>query len=86
MDRGAAGVVVAATHPVFAGMAMQRLSSAPIRRITVTDTIPAENRYDSIAERVDVLSVGPLLGDAILRIHHHRSVSALFKKAGGTKR
>ena len=86
MERGAAEVYVAATHPVLVGMAMQRLVDSPIEQIVVTDTIPAGDRYTPLADRMVVLPIGPLLGDAINRIHQHRSVSALFKRAGGTKR
>jgi ribose-phosphate pyrophosphokinase len=86
MDKGAKDVFVAATHPVLVGLAMQRLVDSPISRIVVTDTIPAGDRYRDLDGRMEVLSIGPLLGDAIYRIHQHRSVSALFKRAGGTKR
>lgn len=86
IGQGATAVFAAATHAVMVGMAMERLAEAPIQRVIVTDTIPAESRLDRIRERLDILSVDRLLGDAVHRIHHDRSVSALFRGAGGTKR
>lgn len=86
MDKGAKQVIAAATHPVLVGLAMERLAESPISRIIVTDTIPANGRYAPIENKIIELSVGDLLGDAIHRIHHNLSVSALFKKGSGTKR
>jgi ribose-phosphate pyrophosphokinase len=87
MDRGAERVLVGATHPVLVGLAMERLAEAPIERVVVTNTIPGGARYDPIREKIVELCVSKLLGDAIHRIHHNQSVSALFKSGGGgTKR
>jgi ribose-phosphate pyrophosphokinase len=86
MDKGAKQVIAAATHPVLVGLAMERLAESPIHKIVVTDTIPANGRYAPIADKIVELPVGDLLGDAIHRIHHNLSVSALFKKGSGTKR
>ncbi|TVQ31386.1 MAG: ribose-phosphate pyrophosphokinase [Phycisphaeraceae bacterium] len=86
MDRGARACIVGATHPVLVGLAMQRLAESPISRVVVTNTIPGDGRYEPIRDKIVELSVGPLLGDAIHRIHHNLSVSALFKKGVGTKR
>jgi len=86
MDRGARDCIVGATHPVLVGLAMQRLAESPISRVVVTNTIPGDGRYEPIRDKIVELSVGPLLGDAIHRIHHNLSVSALFKKGVGTKR
>jgi ribose-phosphate pyrophosphokinase len=74
-DHGAAEVHVCATHGVFCGPARQRLEAAPVDSIVVTDTIP---KSEATPRGVTVLSVGDLLGDAILRIHQGRSVSKLF--------
>lgn len=86
MDRGAKQVIAAATHPVLVGLAMERLAESPISRVVVTNTIPSDGRYAPIAHKVVELCVGGLLGDAIHRIHHNQSVSALFKRGSGTKR
>ena len=49
----------------------------------MTDTIPIDGRLDGIKDRVVMLSMAELLGEAIHRIHHNESVSALFRKDGG---
>jgi ribose-phosphate pyrophosphokinase len=84
-DNGAREIYVAATHAVFAPPAMERLSKAPLTKIAVTDTIPIGARCDAIRDRLEVLSVAELLGEAIHRIHHNESVSALFDGKGATK-
>jgi ribose-phosphate pyrophosphokinase len=76
---GVNDIYVAATHAVFAPPAMERLSVAPFTKMAVTDTIPIANRGDGIKDRLVVLSVAELLGDAIERIHYNRSVSELLK-------
>jgi len=86
MDQGARDVIVAATHPVFVGPAMERLAKAPITRIVVTDTIPASGRANPIEDKIVPLSLGRLLGEAVYRIHHDLSVSSLFREVAGTKR
>ncbi len=77
---GASEVHVCATHAVFCGPAKERLAGAPIDSIVVTDTIPAG---PSSPDGLTVLSVGDLLGDAVLRIHQGRSVSKLFDTSRG---
>ncbi|MGB9587791.1 MAG: ribose-phosphate diphosphokinase [Armatimonadota bacterium] len=78
VERGAQKVYACCTHPVLSGDAPARLSASPIEAIVVTDTIPLspEKRKDKVA----VLSVAPLLADAISRIHEDRSVSELFRE------
>src|SRR3954464_1321064 len=78
-DNGAADIYIAATHAVFAPPAMERLADSPYTKLAVTDTLPIGTRCDAIRDRLEVLSVAGLLGDAIHRIHHNESVSALFK-------
>jgi len=75
---GAVGIYVAATHGVFAGQAIERLAEANLNEIVVTDTIPARPDLRQRLPNVTVLSVSDLVGEAIRRIHEHRSVSALF--------
>lgn len=86
MDRGAKRVIVAATHGVLVGLALERLAEAPIERIILTDSIPLAGRCGPIMDRLVELSVAPLFGEAIRRIHHNVSVSALFRNRVGSKR
>ena len=80
-EHGAKEVRACATHAVFCGPAKERLEAAPIDSVVVTDTIPL--RADTAPAGVIQLSVGNLLGDAIIRIHQGRSVSKLFRAAPG---
>jgi ribose-phosphate pyrophosphokinase len=81
-DNGAKDIYIAATHAVFAPPAMERLSQAAFTKLAVTDTIPMGTRTEPIQERLQVLGVAELLGEAIHRIHHNESVSALFDGKG----
>ena len=85
-ERGARDIIVAATHAVLIGPALERLEQAPIKQVVVTDTIPDGRRLDPIRDKLKLLTVAKLLGEAVHRIHHDLSVSALFRKAGETKR
>ena len=86
MEHGAREVLTACTHAVLVGMAMERLRESPIRQVVVTDTIPCGLRCEPIQDKLTQLSVAPLLGEAIHRIHHNQSVSSLFRKQAGGKR
>ncbi|MHC4947589.1 MAG: ribose-phosphate diphosphokinase [Planctomycetota bacterium] len=85
MERGATSVIAAATHAVLVGLSVQRLNEAPISRVVVTDTIPHSPRLDALQHKLHRLTVAKLLGEAVHRIHHDMSVSALFRRAQGTK-
>lgn len=76
MEYGAKEVFACCTHPVLSGPAMERLDKSPIKELIVTNTIPLidEKKLD----KIKVLSVAPLLGEAIIRIHEDLSVSKLF--------
>ena len=76
MQEGAKDVYVCATHAVFSGPALERLEEAPIKEVVVTNTIPLKRDY--IPSKITQLSVAPLLGEAISRIHDGESVSSLF--------
>lgn len=80
---GAKRVIVAATHPVLCGPAVDRLERAPIDEILVTDTIPLSEDARKRLKNLKVLSISSLLGEAIRRIHRHESVSSLFIKRKG---
>jgi ribose-phosphate pyrophosphokinase len=86
MDNGAKDVIAAATHGVLVGMAQQRLMTSPISRLFVTNTIPMGARVAALESKLTELCVGELLANAIHRIHHNMSVSALFKNGAGPKR
>ena len=79
---GVKEIYMAATHAVLVGRAMERLANCAFTKLAVTDTIPLNNRADSIRDRLEVLSVAPLLGEAICRIHENRSISEMFHKSG----
>lgn len=74
--RGAREIHVSATHGVFAGKANELLQAAPIDSIVVTDTIPVPKSVE--LPNLKVLSVSKMLGEAIKRIHQHKSISAIF--------
>jgi ribose-phosphate pyrophosphokinase len=84
-DHGAKDIYIGATHAVFAPPAMERLAACPFTKLAVTDTIPIGTRCDAIKDRLVTLSIAPLLAEAIHRIHHNESVSALFEKSNGDK-
>jgi ribose-phosphate pyrophosphokinase len=73
---GATDIYSCATHGVFSGTALERIAASSIREVIVTDTIPLPD--DAPSDRVSVLSVAPLFGEAIKRIHRGESVGALF--------
>lgn len=77
---GAVQVYVAATHGVLAGPAVERLNAAEINEVVITDTIPVRAEITKQMNNLTVLSVADLVGEAIRRIHEHRSVSALFSR------
>ena len=73
---GARRVIAACTHPVLSGPAMDRLEKSIIDEVVVTNTIPV--REHPARKKITVLTVAPLLGEAIKRIHTETSVSSLF--------
>jgi ribose-phosphate pyrophosphokinase len=74
---GARRVLFAATHGVLTAGAPERLRSAPIDEVIVTDSIPIAPEKQGAP--ITVLSVAPLLAEAIIRVHENRSVSELFR-------
>jgi ribose-phosphate pyrophosphokinase len=74
---GAREVIACATHAVLVGQAIERLRDAPVRQLAVTDSIPLPP--EKHLPKIKVLSVAPLLADAIKRIHFNESVSRLFE-------
>jgi len=76
-EAGAREIHIAATHGILAGKAIEKLSSELITSVTVTDSIPLTP--DKILEKITVLTVAPLLAEAIKRIHHDQSISDIFR-------
>ena len=78
IERGAREAYFCATHALFYGSAVQRIESSPVKEVVVTDSVPVtgEKRLD----KVTVLSVAPLLGEAIHRIHTGQSIGAMFEQ------
>ena len=76
MQRGAASVHACCTHAILSGNAIERINASPLQSLVVTDTIPLP--LDKQSPKIKVLSVAPLLADAIVRIHEDNSVSELF--------
>jgi ribose-phosphate pyrophosphokinase len=75
-DRGARDVYACCTHPIFSGPAVDRISASRLNKLIVTNTVPPKN--GKLSEKVVYLSIAPLLGEAIRRIHTGQSVGALF--------
>lgn len=75
-ERGALSIYACCTHPVLSGKALERLRDSVIEKVIVTNTIPPSPAWKE--SRIETLSVAPLLGEAIRRIHNHESVSSLF--------
>ncbi len=75
-EKGAKDIYVAITHPVLCGPALKKIKAAPFKELVVTDTIPLDE--GKVIPKLKVLSVAPLLSEAIKRIHNEESVSSLF--------
>lgn len=75
-NAGALDVYAAVTHAVLCGPAAERLRHSPIKKLITTDTI-CDNRAE-LGDKVEVISIAPLLAEAIKRIHNEQSVSILF--------
>ena len=77
LERGATKVYSCCTHPIFSGPAIQRIASSPVQEVVVTDTVPVAN--DKKLDKITILPIAPLLGEAIHRIHSGQSVGAMFE-------
>jgi ribose-phosphate pyrophosphokinase len=77
LKRGATKVYACCTHPVFSGPAIQRIAASPVKEVVVTDTIPVND--DKKLNKITVLSIASLIGEAIHRIHTGLSVGAMFE-------
>jgi ribose-phosphate pyrophosphokinase len=77
LKNGAAEVYACCSHPVFSGQAIERIAKSPVKEVVVTDTIPV--RDGKKLDKITILSMASLLGEAINRIHTGLSVGALFE-------
>lgn len=77
LKNGAKQVFAVATHPVFSGPALSRLKESRIEKVFVTDTIPSSKEAME-SGKISVISIAPVLAEAIKRIHDRDSVSSLF--------
>jgi len=73
---GAKDIYASCTHAILSGNAVEKLGKSVLKEVVVTDTIPLPS--EKRIPKIKVLPVGPLLGEAILRIHHEESISSLF--------
>lgn len=80
IQRGAAEVVACCTHAVLSKGAMEKIAASSIKKLITTDSIPFKWPQFIADGHVEVLSVAPLLADAIRRIHNDDSVSELFDR------
>jgi ribose-phosphate pyrophosphokinase len=76
-EAGAKEVYAAVTHGVLARGAMEKIDQSPIQRLLITDTV--ENQPVAFSAKVEVISVAPLFGEAIKRIHHRESISEMLR-------
>jgi len=77
IDRGAKEVYACCTHPVFSSRAMPRMAECPVKEVVVTDSLPIKDGKK--LGKITVLSIAPLLGEAIHRIHTGLSIGAMFE-------
>jgi ribose-phosphate pyrophosphokinase len=78
LKEGAKDVYACASHPVFSGPAIQRIAASPVKEVIVTDTIPVPPGKK--LDKITVLPIAPLLGEAIHRIHTGLSVGAMYEE------
>jgi ribose-phosphate pyrophosphokinase len=76
-QKGTVEIYACCTHPVLSGPAIERIEQSPMRELVVTDTIPLP--IEKRLPKITVLSLAPLLGEAIQRIHTGHSVGELFQ-------
>jgi ribose-phosphate pyrophosphokinase len=76
-ERGARRVFGFATHGVFSEPALERIEASPFEKVAITNTVPIN--AEGLTDKIEVLSVAPLLADAISAVANSQSVSALFE-------
>ncbi len=76
-ENGASMVWAVCTHPVLSGPAIERIEQSPLAQVVATNSIALQGK-DQLSSKIRILSVAPLLGEAIKRIHEEQSVTSLF--------
>lgn len=76
VEAGAREVYACCTHPVLSGPAIERITNSKIKELIVTNSIPLGE--EKLTDKITVLSVAPIIGEAIIRVHEELSVSKLF--------
>jgi len=76
-ERGVKEIYACCTHPIFSNPAIQRIASCPVKEVVAVDTVPVTG--DKKLDKITVLPIAPLLGEAIHRIHTGKSVGAMFE-------
>ena len=77
IEQGVKRVYACCTHPIFSELAIQRISSCPVKEVVVTNTVPVKD--EKKLDKITVISMAPLLGEAIRRIHNGQSIGAMFE-------
>lgn len=77
LEQGVKSVYACCTHPVFSSPAIQKIAACPVKEVVVTNTIPVQG--EKKLDKITVLSIAPLLGEAIHRIHTGLSIGAMFE-------
>lgn len=75
-EKGAKEIFAACTHPILSGEAVERIKQSEITKLVVTDTIPLNLEKQN--DKIEVLSVAELIGEAMRRIHNEESITSLF--------
>lgn len=80
LQNGVKTVLACATHGVLSGDAVDKIDASPLTEVILTDSIPILRR-DAVkrSSKITVLSVAPLIGEALRRIHNEESVSSLYR-------
>jgi ribose-phosphate pyrophosphokinase len=76
MEQGAREVYAAVTHGVLSEGSVEKIDASPIKKLLITDTV--ENQPVQFSDKIEVVSVAPLFGEAIKRIHNRESISEMF--------
>jgi ribose-phosphate pyrophosphokinase len=76
-ENGAKEIYAAVTHGVITKKALERINKSPLKRLIITDTV--ENQPVPLEGNIEVVSVAPIFGEAIRRIHNRESISEMFK-------